>query len=278
MIITIKHGGKEFVAHGKTGDPGPHAISALDGMDGVEVRGEVTARIGDGVLIGDTYRDARLITITGWTETASAADTIRVQRELAGMFPESPALPGQFRYQHEGLDLTAEVHIGGAVRAIADCSARTVDWMIPLRADDPHLYGPERRATIVPAGAGGGLQYPLDYPLSYGGGAAGGAILTNNGNTDAYPRFTVALDDPSGFSLTLSGRTVEVVYPVSASAPITVDMRTGTVTAAGGGDITMRAVLRQWASVPPGGAVTATIRGLQGGEGHAVATIRDTYL
>ena len=280
-LLLVDGVGVEVRATDRPADPkGPSAIlTMLDGWHGVEVRGGKVDRIGDGVVSGPQQRHARQLTVGVNVSGLSRAEVVEWQRKLSGLFPtvDGDIRSGLLTVRTLGESLSCAVVPDGRPKVSGNRDMGLVVFELPLRADLPHLYGPARSSTLTPEGAGGGLAYPLAYPLSYGAGTSGGTILSNGGNAPAWPVVTVVVDDPAGFRLDLGGRVVEVVSPCSPDAPITVDMA-GTVTAAGGGDITFRLGRREWGSVPPGASVPLTITTMQGGPGYATATVRDTYL
>lgn len=65
--------------------------------------------------------------------------------------------------------------------------------MVEFVASDPRLYG-ERRDVPIPVfvPAGGGFDYPVDYPKDYGGESSGGTVMVpNDGDADTWPRFVI---------------------------------------------------------------------------------------
>lgn len=86
-----------------------------------------------------------------------------------------------------------------AVRRSAEAKTRWLsdtffEWSILLVAADPRRYAAAESTvnTSLPLSGSGGLVYPLVYPLTYGSGAAGGAItLTNAGTISAPVRWTI---------------------------------------------------------------------------------------
>jgi len=69
---------------------------------------------------------------------------------------------------------------------------------------DPRIYSATQEVQVIAlydSGGGGGLEYPeVEYPKEFAGGATGDEIVTNDGNTDAYP--VVTFFGPSSGTMT----------------------------------------------------------------------------
>lgn len=91
------------------------------------------------------------------------------------------------------------------------------------------LYTP---LPIVPS-SGGGLVFPVTFPITFGAPAANGRLLTvNDGTADAFSTFTVAGGGMvGGFTLVEvnSGRRITVERDLTAANTVTVNSRTGSV-------------------------------------------------
>jgi hypothetical protein len=130
----------------------------------------------------------------------------------------------------------------------------SIQWV----AADPRLLQlPSQFLSTSLAVASGGLVFPLVFPLDFGAGQQGGTIqLTNTGNADAFPIFTIRgpatapaiLDNTSGKRLGFKSSTV---VPAGEQWEVDTNHRTVTIL---GTTITRNAELqdRQWISIPPG--------------------------
>lgn len=264
-------------------DPAGRSISSADPRITVErVVGwdrtatsetEVVKRIGHGTISGPTRRNGVSYVIEGVTSDLPSEDAVKAEiGRIKGFFAEL----GEGVLSVDGRE--AAVRLDGQILA-DDVHGRFgwVRWSVSLYSDDPYRYGPARSVNVSMQTAGTGMSFPMSFPMSFGSFVDASVVLTNQGSVPAYPVITVYIDDPAGFALDLGGRVVEVEYPVSPSAPVTVDMR-GKVTASGGGNITSAAIRKEWGSVPGGGSATLTLTSRQGVPGYAVASIRDTYI
>jgi hypothetical protein len=155
-------------------------------------------------------------------------------------------------------------------------------FRLELYAPDPHLYGEERNITLgATTDAGGGLSYPLTYPLNYNvqnPSAASAPGMSNNGNALAWPRFKVTGDYFSGFVLSDSkGHKVTYNAPVSFGAPVIIDMGKGTASQHGV-DKTVYVSDRQWFGVLPGETIRPEFKPIQAASGWCDIIIRDTFI
>ncbi|MFC6884682.1 phage distal tail protein [Actinomadura yumaensis] len=104
---------------------------------------------------------------------------------------------------------------------------------------DPRLYAPVDRevSTGLPS-SGGGLDYPLSYPLSYGAPGASGAVPAENaGNVPTSPRLTVtgSCVRPQVVNQT-TGKTLDFDLVLGPGERLEIDCRNGTALLNGTGD------------------------------------------
>ena len=287
ITITDPHG-RRLELHGDwQGQPrGSLIYDAAEGIPGgVPIRGEKTHRWGTGTVPDRVTRDGRTMTIGGWAHFGRGrADLVLAAADrLTGMWADNTTL-GELAIDLPGYWRSMQVQPDSAASEWPqlDMSRRHLGWLhwgLALYAPDPHAYGKLTEVLLQPVGTGIGLDYPLftrDGVLTYGGAVAAQVTLTNAGNAVAYPVVEVDVTDASGFRLVIDGRAVEYNAACVQGAPVTVDMR-GRVTV-GGVDQSGRVSAREWAGVPAGGSVLAELHTLQGGAGHAWATVRDTYI
>ena len=101
-------------------------------------------------------------------------------------------------------------------------------------APDPLKYGVTQTSTTGLPSSGGGLAYPLVYPLNYGTtGNPGRVVASNAGSAAVSPVFTVTGPvDSAGFQVTSieDGLTVQYNGSVGANDAFVIDTRTGAAT------------------------------------------------
>ena len=154
-------------------------------------------------------------------------------------------------------------------------------FRLELYAPDAYIYGEERVITLgATTEAGGGLTYPLSYPLNYNvqNPNAFSPTMSNNGNAVAWPKFKVTGDYYSGFILGDSkGKLVTYNAPVTMASPVTIDMGKGTATQ-NGVDKTVYVSDRRWFGILPGETIRPEFKPIQAASGWCDIIIRDTFI
>jgi hypothetical protein len=112
--------------------------------------------------------------------------------------------------------------------------------------------------------------------LTFGSAVDTDVLVWNDGNTDAWPVFTVHADAPGGFLLGLGDRVIEYTRPTWRDSPVRVDM-TGEVLVSGF-DQSQYLAAREWSSIAPGTFERPRFELLQGGTGWCEVSHRDTYI
>jgi len=73
-----------------------------------------------------------------------------------------------------------------------DLESKSFDFELDVTANDPTLFGPEDVVTTTLPTFGGGLPFPIEYPLDLGtAGDPGTLEVVNPGPTDAFTQFEV---------------------------------------------------------------------------------------
>lgn len=128
---------------------------------------------------------------------------------------------------------------------------------LSFMAPDPLKYGPTQTASTGFPASGGGLPYPLAYPLDYGsGGIPGRVVVSNYGTAPMSPVFTVTGPiDTAGFQVTdvEEGLTVQFTGSVGANDMFVFDCATGVATLNGSSRYATYTTLP---TIPAGGART----------------------
>lgn len=154
-------------------------------------------------------------------------------------------------------------------------------WRLDLYAPDPYIYGVERSIHLgATTDVGGGLSYPLTYPINYNAQnqTAVNPYINNKGNVPAWPLFVVTGDYFSGFTIT-DGRDRKVSYTGSVSyyAPVVIDMAKGTATQSGV-DKSIYVSERGWFAIQPNQSINPAFSPVQNASGWCDILIRDTYI
>jgi hypothetical protein len=167
IIVTIK--GMNFRSYKAVGETGQFILdpTALTGWeDGTDSRRNATVRP---VTTGDFSEpytfSARLIAISGTVIAGSRGELQRMRDAFVGLFAEGEyseirvETSAAVRYATVGLENNP------SFVQITDTAAA---FRLELYAPDPYIYGSERIITLgATAESGGGLAYPLTYPITY---------------------------------------------------------------------------------------------------------------
>lgn len=196
--------------------------------------------------------------------------------------------PYNFEVIEDGLRLSTQVLLDGEIlfQNINTTSEQAFRVRIPLRANDPFLYGPERTTLVRP-----NSDEPVAFNDPFGqelanadgeqvfawhGGSQAPSSVYNAGTTDAYPIFEIVADDPRGVSITSGRNTVEYRGPLFKQAPLTIRMDGSALM--DGRDVSHRLVSRGWTPLRAGETSTPRISFTGGGSGFASCRVRDTFI
>lgn len=140
-------------------------------------------------------------------------------------------------------------------------SERVAAWQLGVGSEDPLLYGASvyQSTTLASIGGGGGLVYPLAYPLDYGETPdviPGALFLPNEGTASYLPRVRITGPVPNPI-VTLSGVGDWLKYNGTIPAGSYVDIECDTRRVIFNGQVSHRhRVTSQggWLGIAPGGA------------------------
>lgn len=252
--------------------------NALQGFhDGVNVKRDDTVRPNQwGDFKEPGLFGSRHLTISG---TAVAQNTA----ELMGMRDEFMGLLNQGEYR----EILVQNSVGNRYITVglegSPSWVQKLDhvalWKLELYAPDPRMYGPVQGFQITDTTITGGIDYPMDYPLDYGGSTKIQAIaMSNSGNTDAWPVFTVVGDFFSGFHITNNAGSI-ITYEgvVTMTDPVVIDTASGSAVQ-GGVDKSSSLSRRDWFSIPPGGSIQPMFFPIVDAVGWCDIMYRDTWI
>lgn len=228
---------------------------------------------GHGDHTGDQFARARIITASGTIASPAARNTLALA--LSAGSPVSSTLE-DLSVETFGRVLTSSARLVRRSLPIGEnYAAGVVPFALQWKCPDPLRYGPLQSAGPVglPV-SGGGLAYPLAYPLDYGTAATPGLLsLTNVGTADTSVLFTVTGALPSGFEISsASGKRLTYPDPLFSGDVLTLDTATGAVLLGGTADRRASLTVADWMQVPAGGSITVRFSSL-GGAFDAAATL-----
>lgn len=235
-------------------DTGPQFLldeTAVIGLfDGVDVRRNFTPRqIRSGDFLEHGHHAARYISFSGMAIASSVDELYQMRDDFTGAVKYDTYEPMSIETSYDTRYTT--VSVAGKTSWVRQ-NDTSATFKIDLYAPDPNLYGETRQFTIPGLANVGGTKFPLGYPINYGTPLVEQPIIVSNaGNTNAWPIFIVTGDYTTGFSITDNlGNYVSYVGPVSMSAPVILDAISGSASQ-GGHDRSTLLRKRDWFPIPP---------------------------
>lgn len=211
------------------------------------------------------WADERIVTVEGWCWSTTERDRLLARlRRATGL-----SVPGEqpLAIAAAGRTLTAGAQLIRAVPSLlrGQWGVGRFGWLLQWRCPDPLRYGtPVTLSTGLPT-SGGGLTYPLTYPLNYGQlGDTGQLILDNPGTADAPILFAVTGALPEGYEISAAGDRLRYPVPVPAGQVLELDTATGTVLVEGTASRRGNLTDADWLTIPAGGSLTVQFTSLGG--------------
>ena len=263
------------------GGDGPYIVDKVEGWDELPDIGSLDSpRVrGHGDHVGGQFGRSRIVTVEGKVADLEARDTLVRALQAATVVS---SVVEDLSVDMFGQRLTAGARVARrAVTTGLNYSVGEVPFALQWRCPDPLRYGDAVTATTGLPTAGGGLAYPLAYPLDYGQpGNPGQLTLPNAGTADTPVRFDVTGPLPAGFEL--SSAAGRLVYPlaVPAGQTVTIDTATGSVVVEGTADRRMYLTYTDWMQVPAGGSLMVQFTSLSTDYDPAAtvtATVREAH-
>ena len=146
-----------------------------------------------------------------------------------------------------------------------DPGARVCEFSILMVSPDPLRYGPVQIASTGLPTSGGGIAYPVTYPIGYGTpGNPGRITVSNPGTAGTYSLLEITGGMSGGFELTeiTTGRVNRFVRPVPVGSTVVLNLRTGRASLNGPSDVTQYWTRQERWSVPDGGSRTVQFSAL----------------
>lgn len=155
-------------------------------------------------------------------------------------------------------------------------------YTIDILCVDPKRYGDLRVLTTSLAVGGGGLSFPLQFPLTFaGGGSTGRLALTNFGTADAPVLFEVSGGLDLGFSITYveTGQVIRVDRPIPIGSVVYLNSKNGSVSIDKQSSLTGYLTRSDWFFIEPGETATIQFASIGSSQGDPTLTARiaDTY-
>lgn len=170
------------------------------------------------------------------------------------------------------------VRVAGKIEFPIEDEDGVASVTIPLKAHDPKRYGPlvvPSPSTGLPSG-GGGIAYPITYPIDYGApGNPGTVTLVNNGTSTMIPDLRVTGGLAGGFDLfaqeTSAHKRFERLIPLDSV--VTLQQQIGRAFIDGDNDVTRYLTYDDVIAVPPKGFVTIQFNAIGVATGTPTLTV-----
>lgn len=293
-IVLTGPDGSRFVMHNDWDQCEARSLMHIEGLEGwyggvgTDITPDIKRFRRHGKFPGRAIRSHRKLDLTlTWHESISPGEgAYSAYARWASSFAWDFG-PYVFEVIEDGLRLSTSVLLDGeiAFQNVQVGKEEAFRVRIPLRANDPFLYGVERTTVVSP---NGDTPVAANDPFSQGltnvdgeqvfawyGNSQPPAGVYNNGTADAYAKFDVIADDSRGVAITLNGKTVEYRGPLFSQSPLTIDMNGSALL--DGRDVSHRLVSRGWTPLRPGETATPRITLTGGGSGYANCRISDTF-
>lgn len=244
-----------------------HKIVSVEGWESLPPPryDKINRARGHGTHPSPVWADERIVTVTGTCHSIGDRDRLlhELRRDMTFGSGEEP-----LAITLAGRTLTAAAQLLRCDPAVAAGSWNVglIGWVAQWRCPDPLRYGPEQApvSTGLPT-PGGGLAYPLTYPLDYGSaGVTGRITLVNDGTADAPIPLQVVGGLPEGWEVSAVGQRLRYPTPVPARQVIDVDTGAGTVLAEGTADRRGELTVADWLRVPAKSSLTLQFTSLGG--------------
>jgi hypothetical protein len=173
------------------------------------------------------WRAARAITVEGSFAGSTVEEAYAAREVLAKM--QADGLPSTFEVEDPLGIRSAEVKIVGGSKPDDGIFQPYFSFTFAGEASDHRKYGPINvTSTGLPA-SGGGIIYPILYPIDYGPpGDSGRLTIVNDGAETTFPSFEVTGGMTGGFEITdvRSGRVLRFDREVPLGSTVFLNLRT----------------------------------------------------
>ena len=200
------------------------------------------------------WRGARAISQQGAYVGVSMADTYAAMEQISAV--QSSGVPSPFRVNEPSGAKQCVVSLANGPMLPDQIYTPYFTYAFDVVAADPLKYGdPLTVSTGLPT-SGGGIAYPVTYPIDYGTpGNPGRITVSNPGTADTHPLLEVTGGMSGGFELTevSTGRVLRFERPIPLGSTVYLNPRTGRVSLDGPSDVSGFLTRADWWSVPAGG-------------------------
>lgn len=233
------------------------------------------------------FLSAKIVTIEGELWGTTDDDAYAAHDELEAVLyrtlSEGPKLLTYKRAGAAGLALQRLVKLASPLEPPVENDATTLRYQLMLEADDPRAYSQALRTAVGAAlsAGGGGLTFPMTFPIRFTTSAGGTATVTNGGRVETPPLVRVygPVTSPT-YRLVTTGEEVKITGTINAGEYLVVDHDKRTLTLNG---VTRRMNFldtpnSRFFQIPPDGDFDVRMFATNFGAGaHIEVDTRDAY-
>jgi phage-related protein len=271
--------------HSNSTDVG-YVVNNHSGFDSPDIRLSQYNRPGEhGAVVTNQLYGGRTITLEG--RIAAATSELYQQRRRAlssavRIFKDANAVSQPVLLKFQTMDdLLLQTDIYSATRL--EFKERTPVWCeyyLELFASDFNLYDQSAQTTSITPPTGGGVTYPVIYPVSYAASAGGTVTINNAGTSNTFPTVTFngPLTAPFINNMT-TGETFQINRTLIAGETLVVDMQSKTMLLNGTTNALQYFVSSNtWLSLIPGSNIVTLGSSLSSDTGNVTITYRSAYI
>lgn len=246
-----------FVFDGGGAGYGWHLADMPGWSDGVAPRPEIVLRPQANGAFGITkvFRGSKVVSVEGSWSGQTLVEARQAREQLAAI--QGSGVPSAFTVSSDIGDRTITAFVATQPRMPEHLYSPFFTFAFDVIATDPLKYGPPVRVSTGLPVAGGGLTWPITFPLTWGAGGSDGRItLENPGTAATVPLLEVTGGLGSGFTIDEvgTGRQVRFDRLVPLGSTIFLNPRTGRAYIdAPGNDVSGFLTRADWPSLPKWG-------------------------
>ncbi|MDN6559586.1 phage tail domain-containing protein [Bifidobacterium crudilactis] len=224
--------------------------------------------------VGTDWRQSAAFVLTVAYLSDSYTETVAAIRALTGLAQTDALIT--MSVSEESVVTTRQVSIRRIDVPDLHDATSVGSIAIDLLAPDPVAYGVESSVSTGLPAPGGGVAFPVGFPVGFGAaGVDGRARFTNDGTAPAPVRFRVSGGLPDGFSLRCveTGDALTFRRPVASDDYVLLDSSDGSALLNGVSPVSGYLTDDDWWQVGPGETCTVQFTSLGGVQGSPLLVL-----
>ena len=260
-------------------------VNSIEGLDSPQVRIATSENAGGhGGIVSNVLYGLRSITLGGkvYSDTLAAYEQKRRALENALRITRdtynNPVPITLYFTTMDDLQMQVDVYVKSVVIKMKDLLI--ADFLIQFIAADFVLQSQTLQSSQVGVFGGGGVIYPVIYPITFTVGQSSVSSVTNNGNGEASPilRFVGPLTNPRFINNT-TGKVMHIETSILAGYSIEVDIKNKTIVQSDGANkIAYKSNDSDWLTIVPGVNYVQMNTNDTTDTGYCTVEFRDSYL